>query len=45
MEIHIERRKIGLLKDARIKKPFEERVIELVDVVATNLWGDFRDRA
>ena len=38
-----ERRKITLLKDVKIKKPFEEKVIELVDVGVLNLSGHFKD--
>ena len=38
-----ERRKIRLLKGGMISKRFEERVIDLVDVGATNLWGQIRD--
>ena len=38
-----ERRKISLLKDVKIRKQFEEKVIELVDVGAPNLWGHFKD--
>ena len=32
-----------LLKDVKIRKQFEEKVIELVDVGAPHLWGHFRD--
>ena len=39
----VERRKITLLKDVKIKKRFEEKVTELVDVGAPNLWGHFND--
>ena len=38
-----ERRKITLLKDVKIRKQFEEKVIQLVDVGAPNLWGHFKD--
>ena len=38
-----ERRKITSLKDAKIRKRFEEKVIELVDVGTPNLWGHFKD--
>ena len=38
-----ERRKITLLKDVKIRKLFEEKVTELVDVGAPNLWGQFMD--
>ena len=37
-----QRRKITLLKDAEIKKRLK-KVIELVDVGATNLWRNFKD--
>ena len=35
--------KISLLKDVKIRKRFEENVINLVDVVAQNLWGHLKD--
>ena len=38
-----ERRKISLLKYVKIRKQLEEKVIELVDVAAPNLWGHFKD--
>ena len=38
-----ERRKITLLKDARIRKRLEEKVIKLVYVGAPILWGHFKD--
>ena len=38
-----ERRKISLLKDVKIRKRFEEKVIKLVDVGASDLWGHFKD--
>ena len=38
-----ERRKITLLKDVKIRKQFEEKVTELDDVGALNLWGHFKD--
>ena len=38
-----ERRNITLLKGVKIRKRFEENVIELVDVGAQNLWGHFKD--
>ena len=38
-----ERRKITLLKDVKIMMRFQEKVIELVDVGAPNLWGHFKD--
>ena len=38
-----ERRKIRLLKDVKIRKRFEEKVITLVDAGASNLWGHFKD--
>ena len=38
-----ERRKITLLKDVKIRKRFEENVIELVYVGSPNLWGNFKD--
>ena len=37
-----ERRKITLLKDVKIKKPFEEKLIE-VEVGVPNLSGHFKD--
>ena len=39
----VERRKITLLTDVKIRKRFEEKVIKLVDVGAPNLWGHFKD--
>ena len=39
---HNERRKICLLKD-EIRKQFEEKVTELVDIGVPNLWGHFKD--
>ena len=39
----VDRRKITLLKDAKIRKPFEEKVTELVDVGAQNLWGHVKN--
>ena len=38
-----ERRMISLLKDLKIKKRFEEKVIKFVDVGVPNLWGHFKD--
>ena len=38
-----ERRKISLLKDVKIRKRFKEKVTELVDAGAPNLWGHFKD--
>ena len=38
-----ERRKISLPKDLKIKKRFEEKVIEFVDIGAPNVWGHFKD--
>ena len=38
-----ERRKTRLLKDVKIRKRFEEKVIELVDVIVANLWGHVKD--
>ena len=38
-----ERIRITLLKDVKIRKRFEEKVTELVDVGAPNLWGHFKD--
>ena len=38
-----ERRKIILLKDVEIRKQFEEKVAELVDVGMPNLWRHFKD--
>ena len=37
------RRKVCLLKDLRIRKRLEEKVIEIVDVCVLNLWGHFKD--
>ena len=37
-----ERKKVSLLKD-EIWKRFEEKVTELVDVGAPNLWGHLKD--
>ena len=37
-----ERRKITLLKDVKIRKQFEEKVTELVDAGAQNLWESSR---
>ena len=37
-----ERRKISLLKDVRIRKLFDEKVVELVDVGVTNLWRHYK---
>ena len=39
-----ERRKITLLKDVNIRKRMEEKVTELDDVGAPNLWGHIKDR-
>ena len=39
----VEIRKITLLKYVKIRKRFEEKVTELVDVGAPNLWGNFKD--
>ena len=38
-----ERRKITLLKDVKIRKQFDEKVIKLVYIGAPNLWGHFKD--
>ena len=38
-----EREKISLLKDVKIKKLFEEKVIKLVGLGTPNLWGHFKD--
>ena len=38
-----ERKKISLLKDLRINKRFQEKVIIIVDIGASNLWGHFKD--
>ena len=43
-KICIERRKISLLNDLKIRKQFEEKVIKLVDVGAPYLLGYFMDR-
>ena len=40
---HTERRKTSLLKDVKIGKWFEEKVIKLADVGVTNWWGHFKD--
>ena len=42
-KICVERRKISLLRDAKIRKQLIEKVIKLVDVGAPNLWGHFKD--
>ena len=39
----VQRRKITFLKDVKIRKRFEEKVIKLVYVGAPNLWGHFKD--
>ena len=41
-KMHIERRKITLLKDLKIRKWFQE-VIELVDIVVPNVCWRFKD--
>ena len=38
-----ERTKIRLLENVKISKQFEERVVELVDVEAPNLWEHIKD--
>ena len=38
-----ERRKINRLKDVKVRKRLEEKVIKLVDVEMPNLWGHFKD--
>ena len=38
-----ERRKISLVKDVKIRKRFEEKVIKLVDVGVLNLLGHSKD--
>ena len=38
-----ERKNISLLKDVKIRKRFEVKVIKLVDVGAQNLWGKLKD--
>ena len=38
-----ERRNIGLLKDVNVRKRFEEKVTELVDIGVPNLWGVFKN--
>ena len=38
-----ERRKISSLKDVKIRKRFDEKVIELVYAGTPNLWGHFKD--
>ena len=40
-----ERRKANLLKDVRIWKRLEERVIKLTDAAEQHLWGHFKDGA
>ena len=40
---YTERRKVSLLKDLKIRKRIEEKVIKLVDVEAPNLWCNFKD--
>ena len=42
-KICAERRNITLLKDVKIRKRFEEKVIELVDFGVSNLWGHTKD--
>ena len=37
-----ERRKISLLKDGNMWELFEEKITELVDVGAPNMWGTLR---
>ena len=37
------RRKISLLNDLKIRKRFEEKVIQLVDVAMPNLCGHYKD--
>ena len=39
----IERQKIILMNDVYIRKSFEGKVIELVDMGVPNLWGRFKD--
>ena len=39
----VERRKVSLLKDVKIRKRFQEKIIKVVDVAASNLWGHFKD--
>ena len=38
-----ERRKISLLKDLKIRKRLEEKVIKLVDVGVQNMWGHVKN--
>ena len=38
-----ERRKISLLRDEMIRKTLEEKVLEMVDIVISNVWGQFKD--
>ena len=38
-----ERRKITLLKDVKIRKRNQEKVMKLVDVGAPHLWGHIND--
>ena len=38
-----ERKKISLLKDVKIRKYFDEKIIELVDIRAPNVSGHFND--
>ena len=42
-KICAERKKISLLKNVKIRRDFVEKVLELVDVGAPNLWGHFMD--
>ena len=42
-KICAERRKISLLKDEKIRKRFDEKVIELVHVCVQYLWRYFKD--
>ena len=37
-----ERRNINLLKYLKIRKQFEEKAIELVDIGVPNMWGQFK---
>ena len=39
----IERKNISLLNDEKIRKLFDEKVIELAVVGMQNLWGRFKD--
>ena len=43
IRICTEKRKMSLLNDLKIRKRFEEKVMKLVDIGFSNLWGHFKD--